>query len=197
MSLRSAHSHGLTAEDIVKILGNDEESKKAVALLLRYWREGRIPAEDLDEETALLLDHFRLAIPIRAVHNSLSWKMRIFSISDMEIPYIIRFFFEDLSKGCASWRETVERYFRAIGEDKPEDFVKIFEEIVERSKGLVICGEDIVEISMKYDRDGGVIIAEMKGAGLISPSVGCGGFGRAKAPLYEVNRFFALLSQDP
>lgn len=33
----------------------------------------------------------------------------------------------------------------------------------------------------------------MKGAGLISPSVGCGGFGKAKAPLYELNRFFALL----
>ena len=193
MSLRGTHSYGL--KDIIRLLGNDEESKKAVTLLLKYWKRGQIPSEELDVETALLLDHFRLALPIRAVHNSLSWKMRIFSTSDMEIPYIIRFFFEDLSRGKVNWRETIERYFRTIGEDNPEEFVKIFEEIVKRSQRLVVCGEDIVDISMKYGRDGGVVIAELKGAGLISPSVGCGGIGRAKAPLYEVNRFFALLSQ--
>ena len=194
MSLRGTHSHGLTVEDIIKLLGNDEESRKAVTLLLKHWRDGRIPARDLDDETALLLDHFRLAVPITAVHNSLYWKMRLFSISDMEIPYIIRFFFEDLSKGHADWRKAIKRYFRTIGEDKPEDFVNIFEEIVKRSQRLIVCGEDIVDISMRFGRDGGVVIAEMKGAGLISPTVGCGGLGtKTRAPLYEVNRFFALL----
>ncbi|WP_290623500.1 MULTISPECIES: hypothetical protein [unclassified Archaeoglobus] len=141
---------------------------------------------------ALILDYYRLAVPMNSVYGPLSWRMRLFSVADMEIPYVIRYFFEELQKG-SGWRRAVVRYFSDIGESRPEEFVEIFEEMVKRSKNLIICGEDIVDVSMKYGRDGGVVIAEMKGAGLISPTVGCGGFGRAKAPLYEINRFFALL----
>ncbi len=193
MSLRSAYNHGLKL--VTEILGGDSESRKAVDLLLRHCKEGLIPTSELDTETALLLEHFRLALPIGAIYDSLSWSMRIFTLSDMEIPYIVRYFFEDLKSGIFDWRKTVERYFRDIGEKRPHEFAEIFEEIVGRSRNLIICGEDIVDISMKYGRDGGVIIAEIKGAGLISPTVGCGKFGRARAPLYEINRFFYELVQ--
>ncbi len=196
MPVRGAHSYGLSFDEIIKLLGGDDESRKAVALLRKYWRKGRIPKDELDVETALTLDYFRLALPISSFHDSLSWKMRFFAVEDMEIPYIVRFFIEDVEKGRGDWRKTVERYFKAIGEGRAEEFAKIFEEMVERSKNLIICGEDIVDISMKYGRDGGVVIAEMKGAGLISPAVGCGAFGRVKAPLYEINRFFAILLEN-
>ncbi len=195
MSLRSTHSDGLTVDDVIRLLGSDEESRRAVTLLSKYWKKGRIPAAELDDETALLLDHFRLALPIRSVHDSLSWKMRLFSVSDMEIPFIIRFFFEDLNKGSASWKRAIVRYFRAIGETRPEEFTEIFEEMLRRNKRLIVCGGDIADISVKFGRDGGVVIAEMKGAGLISPIVGCGGFGKTKAPIYEINRFFAMLPE--
>ncbi len=191
MSVRGAHSYGLSLERIVHLLGGDEEARRAVALLRKHFKKGKIPKEELDVETALTLDYFRLALPVSSLHDSLSWKMRFFALEDMEIPYIIRFFFEDAEKGGADWRRVIVRYFETIGEERPEEFVKIFEEMLDRSKNLIICGEDIVDISMKYGRDGGVVIAEMKGAGLISPTVGCGAFGRAKAPLYEINRFVA------
>jgi hypothetical protein len=193
MPLRSAHSYGLNFEEIVKLLGGDEEAERAVSLLRKYYRKGRIPKDELDVEVALTLDYYRLALPLSSFHDSLSWKMRFFTLEDMEIPYIVRFFVEDVERGSGNWRKVVERYFSAIGEERVEEFPLIFEEIVERSKYLIICGEDIVDISMKYGRDGGVVIAEMKGAGLISPTVGCGAYGRAKAPLYEVNRFFAKI----
>ena len=67
--------------------------------------------------------------------------------------------------------------------------------MLRRNKRLIVCGGDIADISVKFGRDGGVVIAEMKGAGLISPIVGCGGFGKTKAPIYEINRFFAMLPE--
>ncbi len=189
MSLRSAHSHGLSVEEVLDILGNDEYARKALNLLIKYSDSGKIPAKELDEELVLLFDHFRLAVPIGSIYGSLSWSLRLVSVQDLEIPYVVRFFFKDLSKGSASWHDVIKKYFESIGEERAEDFPEIFSEIVE--KGPVVSGEDIVEICKKYSRDGGVVIAEMKGAGLISPTVGCGRFGRS--PLYEVNRFFALL----
>ncbi|MET1124355.1 MAG: hypothetical protein ABWW66_03700 [Archaeoglobaceae archaeon] len=158
--------------------------------MLKYCENGTIPAAELDSELSLTLEYFRLALPKSSLQDSLSWHSRIFS-SDFEIPYVVRFFFRGLKSGKASWRKAIEDYFRTIGEEKPEEFVEIFEQIVRRSKNLVVCGEDIVDVAMRFRRDGGVVIAELKGAGLISPSVGCGRFGRARAPLYEVNRFFA------
>lgn len=193
MSLRSTHNNGLTADNVTNLLGGDLYAKRAVELLLKYCNSGTIPSKELDEELVLLLDFYKLAVPISAIHGSLSWRMRLLAVEDMEIPYVIRFFFRLLKSGRADWKKAIERYFASIGEKNPYEFVEIFIQISERAKSLVVCGEDIVDISMKYGRDGGVVIAEMKGAGLISPSVGCGGFGKAKAPLYELNRFFALL----
>ncbi len=189
MSLRSAHSHGLSVEDVVDLLGDDKYARKAVNLLIKYSDLGKIPANELDEELVLLFDHFRLAIPVGSIYGSLSWSMRLVSIQDLEIPYVVRFFFKSLSKGLANWYDVIRMYFESIGEQRTEDFPKIFFEMVK--KGLIIRGEEIVEICKNYSRDGGVVIAEMKGAGLISPTVGCGRF--SKSPLYEINRFFALL----
>lgn len=192
MPVRGAYSYGL--KDILKLLRDDPETERALKLVLKYCQDGIIPAEELDEEVMLTLDYYRLAVPLSSVYGSLSWKMRLFSVTDMEIPYAVRYFFNDLREGRADWSQAVIRYFRDIGESRAEEFVKIFREIIERSKNLIVCAEDIVDIAMKYGRDGGVVIAEMKGAGLISPTVGCGGFGKAKAPLYEINKFFALLA---
>lgn len=193
MPVRSACNYGL--KDILELLSGDPETERALKLVLKYCRNGIIPVGELDEEVTLILDYYRLAVPLSSVYGSLSWKMRLFSVTDMEIPYIVRYFFNDLREGKAEWREAVTRYFRNIGELRVEEFVKIFKEILKRSRNFIVCAEDIVDVAMKYGRDGGVIIAEMKGAGLISPTVGCGGFGKAKAPLYEINRFFALLAE--
>ncbi len=195
LSVRSADRDGLKV--LAELLGGDEYAKRAASLLLKYADSGEIPSSELDEEVALTLEYFRVALPKSSVYGSLSWHMRTFG-SDLEIPYVVRYFVRLLKSGRPDWRETIRSYFESIGEERPEDFPKIFEEIVARSRNLIVCGEDVVDISMKYGRDGGVVIAEMKGAGLISPHVGCGRFGRfgrAKAPLYEVNRFFAILLQ--
>ncbi|MFN3384430.1 MAG: hypothetical protein ACK401_05995 [Archaeoglobaceae archaeon] len=162
---------------------------KAVELTKKHAEKGFIPKEELDEELMLILEDLKLATPIESEKGSLAWISRHFG-GDMEIPYIVRFFFRSMD-----WRKAIVDYFTTIGENRAEEFVEIFSEIKRRAKNLIICAEDIVDITLKYDRDPGVVISELKGAGLISPTVGCGAFGRAKAPLYELNKFFALISE--
>jgi hypothetical protein len=187
----------MRAEDAVKLLGGDEYAKKAVNLLLRYCEEGKIPVKEVDEELLLLLDEYRLAVPVNSVNSSLSWNMRLTNSDKLEIPYIIRFLFRKLKKdGEVNWQQAVEEYFKSIGEDRPDEFPEIFVEILSESENGVACGEKIAGISAKRGRDGGVVIAEMKGAGLISPQVGCGRYGRAKAPIYEINKFFRLIAEQ-
>jgi len=194
LPLRRFGGDGLMdVQDVIKILGNDEYAKKAVELLLKYSKEGFIPGNEVDSELLLFFDYFKLALPLNAINNSLSWNLRLIQADKLEIPYVVRFFFDQLKRGEADWREVIKNYFKSIGESKPEDFVYIYKEMVKVSKNLIICAKDVVEISMRWNRDGGVVIAEMKGAGLISPFMGCGKIGKAGAPLYEVNRFFANL----
>lgn len=162
--------------------------EEAINIVKRYSEKGFIPKEEINEELMLLLEDLKLAIPIKAEKDSLAWISRQFS-GDMEIPYIIRFFFRFMD-----WRRAIVEYFRSIGEIRPEEFVEIFLEIKKKTINLLICAEDVVDISMKFNRDPGVLIAELKGAGLMSPTVGCGAFGKAKAPLYEINKFFALIT---
>lgn len=177
-------------KDVVKMLGGDEISERVVFILMNNCESGLI--KNIDEELALTLDYYRLAVPAEAI--SLSWHHRFFRDKvTLEIPYIVRFFFKDLKGGSASKEKAVVDYFRKIGEKRPEDFVSIFDEILERSKNLIVCAEDIVDVCMKFEYGPGAVIAEMKGAGLISPFLGCGKFGRARAPLYEINRFFSML----
>ncbi|MCS7143612.1 MAG: hypothetical protein NZ879_01170 [Archaeoglobaceae archaeon] len=162
--------------------------EELLSLVERYCEEGIIPLNELDEEKMLKLDFFRLAVPRRSSNDSLAWKMRQFG-SEMEIPYVVRFYFR---KGKDPEKAIFE-YFKEIGEKAPEEFIEIFREILERAKDLIVCGEEIVDIAMKYKREPGALISELKGSGLISPTVGCGSLGKAKAPLYEINRFFAIL----
>ncbi|MEM1578684.1 MAG: hypothetical protein QXK70_04745 [Archaeoglobaceae archaeon] len=174
MPIRGTDSDGLRIAELLKIVE-------------KYAEKGFIPEEELNEDLMLSLDYYKLAIPLKAEKDSLSWISRQFG-GKMEIPYIVRFFFK-----FKDWKKAIEEYFRTIGEKNANEFVEIFEEISKKAKNFVICAEDIVEIALKRNRDPGVLISELKGSGLISPTVGCGGFGKAKAPLYELNRFFAML----
>ncbi|MDW7990179.1 MAG: hypothetical protein RMH75_05905 [Archaeoglobaceae archaeon] len=165
-----------------------ELENRAIELVKKYIERGSIPKDELDEELMLILEDLKLAIPLKSEKDSLAWITRQFG-GDMEIPYIIRFFFK-----FEDWKTAIIEYFQEIGEKNVEEFVEIFIEIKKRSKNLIICGEEIVDIALKHGRDPGTLIAELKGSGLISPTVGCGSFGRAKAPLYNLNKFIALLS---
>lgn len=176
MSLRSIGYHGLITE-------------KAIELVKKYAEKGFIPKEDLDEELMLVLEDLKLAVPIESEKGSLAWISRQFG-GDMEIPYVVRFFFKFMD-----WKKAIVEYFKSIGEERVEEFVEIFLEIKKRAKNLIVCAEDIVDVTLKFNRDPGVVISELKGSGLISPTVGCGAFGKAKAPLYELNKFFALISE--
>lgn len=176
MPLWCADSYGLIPE-------------RAIEIIRKHVEDGFIPRKELDEELILILEDLKLAVPINAEKGSLAWASRQFG-GDMEIPYIIRFFFRFMD-----WRKAIVEYFSSIGEKRVEEFVNIFLEIKKRATNFIVCAEDVVDISMKFNRDPGVLISELKGAGLISPTVGCGAFGRAKAPLYELNKFFTLKSE--
>ncbi len=184
MSIRCAHKNGL----------NDEIALKGFELIEKYSETGIIPEDEIDAELLLFFDSEKLAFPITSQKGSLSWGMRNLTVQKLEIPYIIR----ELFKNHCDWKKAVISYFTKIGEMRPEDFVKIVREIVKLRKKFLISGDDIVKISRKFNRDGGVVIAELKGAGIISPYSGC---GRAiskyekimGSPIYEINRFLIKL----
>ncbi len=180
MSLRCAHKNGLT----------DSVAVKGFRLLERYADSGIIPKKELDEELLLFFESEKLALPVSSLKDSLSWGLRNITVQDLEIPYIIR----EIVKNNCNWEKAILDYFSRIGEKNPQNFIEIVREIMNRRKNFLISGNEIVRISRKFRRDGGVIIAELKGAGIISPYSGC---GRAVSklermygsPLYEINRF--------
>ncbi len=179
-----------TDKDGLKELYRDETSRKGLSLLERYAGTGIIPEGELDEELVLFFESEKLAFPVCSSKDSLSWGTRLLSVQEMEIPYIIREIFKN---GC-DWKEAVTNYFRSIGETRPEEFVDIVREVIVSRRKFLISGDEIVRISEKYGRDGGVVIAELKGAGIISPYSGCGrAVSRLEkiygSPLYEINRF--------
>lgn len=184
MSVRCADKDGL------KEIYRDGVSRRGLQLLEMYSSVGVIPKHELDEELILFFDSEKLAFPVCASKDSLSWGMRLLSIQDLEIPYIVR----EVFKNDCDWKRAVTDYFRTIGEERPEEFVEIVREVIRSRKKFLISGNEIVRICEKYGRDGGVVIAELKGAGVISPYSGC---GRAVSklekiygsPLYEINRF--------
>jgi len=184
-------SSKIKVDDVLDILGRDEFAEKALNLLLKYSKSGFIPANELNDlDLVLLLESERLAVPVESEKLSLSWNMRYVQLQrNMEIPYIVRIFFEKLKFGGVDVFEVIEEYFKKIGESKAYEFVEIFKDIYKEREGYLICGDSIVRICSKYGRDGGVVIAEMKGAGIISPHIGCGGFGKASSPIYEINKF--------
>ena len=204
MSLWRSRRNGLGMEIdlnlVRKIVGNDRYSRKAIELVLKNGNKGRIqlatPNQN-DFEIFLTLFHFKLALPLNSINDSLSWNSRILSQStkELEIPYIIRIVFSELGKkGKANVKDAIVDYFRKIGEDRPEDFFNITVEVFEAAENLIVCGNEISRISQRYGRDGGIVISELKGAGIISPFSGCGAafqsYGKKYgSPVYEVHRF--------
>ncbi len=186
MSLRRLNPDGLGY--------SDEVALKGLELIRKYSKKGIIPKEEIDEELLLFFDQEKLAFPVSSFKDSLSWNMRFLILTDLEIPYIIRYIFLN----DFDWRKAVKEYFKKIGEKKPEDFVEIVKKIVKRRNKFLISGNDITDICMEFGRDSGVVIAELKGAGIISPYWGCGKL-TAKlekiygGPLYEINRFLIKL----
>lgn len=194
MPLRSPCYYGL--KELAELLGGDYYAYKGLELLIKH-SEGIIPPDDLDEELLLLLEGERLAVPVSSMKGSLAWGMRLVTQGPLEIPYFLRFFFSDLKKGKASWEDAVRRYFDRIGEDG-KTMLEIVKKVIEGRKGYFISGSQITAISQTYGKDGGVVIAELKGAGVISPFSGCGrSVARIEAiygtPLYEINRFLVKL----
>jgi hypothetical protein len=184
-----------------RIIGGDDFSNRAINLILENSEIGFIEFEVRgNEEILLILTHFNLAMPIDSINDSLSWRNRILSssVKKLEIPYIIRLIFSELKRGKSDIRYAVTKYFESIGERRAEEFYEILREIFERAENHLICGDEISRVSAKYNRDGGVVISELKGGGIISPFSGCGSFERKYgSPVYQINRFiYEILKLD-
>lgn len=192
MSLRSVNKNGL-----ISLLGGDKDAERAVELLIKYSKKGVIPREELDEELVILFESEKLAFPIKSEKDSLSWGSRFLVVEDLEIPYVIRIVFSEF----CSWKEAVKKYFSQIGEKDPEAFVRIVEEVFKKRKYSFITGETLTEISLKYGKEPGAVIAELKGAGVISPFAGCGRslsklMKLIGSPVYEINRFLLKMYES-
>jgi len=143
-----------------------------------------------DELEDALLEGMELSIllPLESMDGTLEWSSLVVSESSRwHVPPVAR----ELLAG-RSWREAVESVMRRMGEEKASLVPELFEGLLKR--GPVVSASEVAEEAVKLGfRSSEVsrLIAELKGAGLMSPRVKAS--IRAGEPTYRLSMAFKLL----
>lgn len=165
----------------------------------------RLLGKELAEETILSMYWWRMLLPIRMKHvKNLSWENRLL-ISNLnevfEIPPCIRYAFESLCvRGTWDYEYSVYRYFSRIKEPYKDLILHVVNGFVKKVFfKYYVTATSIREECRRQNFPSsrvGVLIAELKGGGFISPIV----FSplpkilRLKEePLYELNKALFVL----
>jgi len=164
--------------------------------------------KELAEETVLSMYWWRMLLPIRMKHvKCLSWENRLLlsDINEMfEIPSCIRYAFEGLcTRGTWDYEYSVYRYFSQIKEPYKNLILHIVNGLIEKTiSNYYVTATSIREECKRQKFPSsrvGILIAELKGGGFISPLVftPLPKILRLKEePLYELNKaLFALKLQ--
>jgi hypothetical protein len=147
---------------------------------LSYREIKELLGEDADD-VLLIANQKRLLLSSR----NLYWESSLTTASEeYKMPNVIRYAVE---KACetGNWEPeyAISAYFKLIKEAFWRKMPKLFGRIKEETENEKISAAQINEIATEFDMNVGVLIAEMKGAGLISPCVIPG----KREIFYEVN----------
>ena len=129
-----------------------------------------------------------ILLPLESVDGTMEWgSLMVSEDSRWHVPPVAR---ELLARG--SWRKAVKAAMAEMGEEKADLVPELFERLLRR--GMVVSASEIAEEAVKlgFDaREVSRLIAELKGAGLMSPRVKAS--IAAGEPTYRLTSAFKLL----
>lgn len=166
-----------------------EETKPLAKMLLTASRKGRISYEEIKAhggsvEDLLLAFNEKMLLPIRTsrVSKGLAWEDRILVLERGEIyemPSVVRHVIKRAEE-TGRWEPdyAIQKYLEDIEEPKREEILELFRRIKKKvlgsetlSKTSKITPELLKEFSNELGLDINTTIAELKGGGIISPSL--------------------------
>jgi len=184
--------HGTTTSALARVLAHGL-SKAAVS----YEEIKQIIGDDV-EETLLMADEWRLMLPVRTMKSS-SWEDRLLIIKDgeaYEIPNIVRYMArEALRTGTWNPENAIGELFKQLGDPNRKQIPELVKSITEEAGSHKITANQIKMICLGLGLSNRVdsLIAELKAAGIISPSLSSLTEASKKgSPIYEVNPAVAV-----
>lgn len=157
----------ISYEEIVKIIGQEE-------------------IEDFLLET----ERNKLLLPVVS-SRSAAWKDRLLLVKPAEkyrMPNVIRLLIDNLYNK-REWKVdyAIASYFKQIGESQWSNMPNFYRRIRQKAKNNKVSSQDIKIIAREFhmEEKTGALIAELKGAGLISPFLSS--IPKGQFPLYEIN----------
>lgn len=121
----------------------------------------------------------------------IAWKDRLLLIESGEkyrMPNIIRLLIDNLyNKKEWNVDYAIANYFKQIGESHWSNMPNFYKRIRWKAKNNKVSSQDIKAIAREFhmEEKTGALIAELKGAGLISPSISL--IPEGEFPFYEIN----------
>jgi hypothetical protein len=182
------------------LLKNDELTA-VLALVLAYAsKTGRISYSKVTEivgenpeEVLLLGNRWRLFLPVK-VEKSGAWEDRLLLCKPGEsyvLPNIVRDLAQNASRtGCWAPMKAIAEIFKEIGEPAWQQMPDLAAELWREARNGQVSAVQIKETCIRAglgDRVD-VLIAELKGTGVMSPKLGpLAEVSRATSPIYELN----------
>jgi len=143
--------------------------------------------EDLKEDLLLQLEKERILI-LFETSKTMAWEDRVLAFKSgelYEMPHVIRYLIRN-AKETGEWNPSyaVKMCLEEIGEAEPEKITTLFEKIIEKIEKNIVTPEILLKTAGELDLKPkmGLIIAEFKNGGIISPCL-----RRPSNLRYEIN----------
>jgi len=188
------------AKALNRLLDDSELTAPLAAVLACASKRGRVSYIEIEkivtdnlEDVLLLGNKWRLLIPTRVVKSG-AWEDRPLVCQpgeSYELPNAVRYLVENANKtGCWDPTYAITEVFREMGEPAWQQVPELVRELGKQAEGYQISAAQIRQacISLGLGDRVGVLIAELKGSGVISPKLSSlPEVFRAGSPLYELN----------
>jgi len=192
-----------------RLLKNDELAAFLAAVLAYASKTGRISYSEVTEivgenpeEVLLLGNRWRLLLPVK-VEKSSAWEDRLLLCKLGEsyvLPNIVQNLVQNASKtGCWAPMKAIAEVFKEIGEPAWQQMPELAAELGKRARDGQVSAVQIKEIFIRAGLGDkiDVIIAELKGTGVMSPKLSSlAEVSRATSPMYELNPSLFLKKGD-
>ncbi|MCD6575225.1 hypothetical protein J7K97_06070 [Candidatus Aerophobetes bacterium] len=148
-----------------------------------------IIGEEEIEDFLLAAEQSKLLLPVISSRSE-AWKDKLLLIKPGEkykMPNIIKILISVLyRKGEWNINHAITTYFKQIGESYWKNMPDFYKRIRQKAKNNKVNAQDIREVAREFNMEDrtGALIAELKGAGLISPFLK---LAPANKLLYEIN----------